>query len=91
MLEREKDYRRMQHARQQTSLIGKTPVQVYHQDDSDENIRSRSRVRNNVCKKEFKAKRDNATAKRMSALKNVMKLETEKRSANSALCVTLRK
>jgi hypothetical protein len=72
------------------SVIGKAPFQVY-QDDSDENIRSRSRVRNNVCKKELKAKRDSATAERMSAPKNAMKLETEKRSADSALCVTLRR
>jgi len=72
------------------SVVGKAPFQVY-QDNSDENIESRSRVRNNVCKKELKAKRDSATTERMSAPRNAMKLETEKRSADPALCVTSRR
>jgi len=70
-------------------VIGKAPFQVY-QDDREENIRSRSRVRN-VCKKELKAKRDSTTAEKMSVPGNAMKVETEKRCANSALRVTLRR
>ncbi|XP_036148365.1 uncharacterized protein LOC105833023 isoform X2 [Monomorium pharaonis] len=42
----------------QNSCFGKLKFQIYH-DSNDENVRSRSRVRKDVCRKEIRARQDN--------------------------------